>query len=136
MKRVLRAAAALTALAAAGQPAAAADVGRVPARAPVFAPVPVENWTGLYIGGNAGYSWGRTDLDYTRDAFPAARTTLDPNSFIGGGQIGYNWQLGSLVFGVEGDLAWRHGTDAATFTSGNVFGDFAAFSTEIGRAHV
>jgi outer membrane immunogenic protein len=130
VKRVLRAAAALTALAAAGQPAAAADVGRVPARAPVFAPVPVENWTGLYIGGNAGYSWGRTDLDYTRDAFPAARTTLDPNSFIGGGQIGYNWQLGSLVFGVEGDLAWRHGTDAATFTSGNVFGDFAAFSTE------
>jgi outer membrane immunogenic protein len=130
VRRVLLATAAFAALAAAGQPAAAADIGRLPARAPVGAPVAVENWTGLYIGGNAGYSWGRTDLDYTRDALPTMSTTLDPNSFIGGGQIGYNWQFGSLVFGLEGDLAWRHGTDAATFTSGNIFGDFASFSTE------
>jgi outer membrane immunogenic protein len=130
VKRVLRAAAALAVLAAAGQPAVAADFGRMPAKAPALSPVPVENWTGLYVGGNAGYSWGRTDLDYTRGAFPTVSTTLDPNSFIGGGQIGYNWQLGSFVVGIEGDLAWRHGTDSATFTSGTVFGDFAVFNTE------
>jgi outer membrane immunogenic protein len=128
--RVLLATVALM-LAAAGQPAGAADVGRLPTRAPpAFVPLAAENWTGLYIGGNAGYSWGRTDLDYKRGALPTLSTTLDPNSFIGGGQIGFNWQLGSLVLGIEGDLAWRHGTDAATFTSGNIFGDFATFNTE------
>lgn len=130
MTRVLLATTALAVLAAAGGPAAAADLGRLPPAAPVIAPVPVQNWTGLYVGANAGYSWGRTDLGYTSDALPTVTTTLDPNSFLGGGQIGYNWQLGSLVFGVEGDLAWRHGTDAATFTSGNIFGDFASFNTE------
>lgn len=129
--RGLFATVAFVAALAAGQPAAAADIGRLPAKAPpAVAPVPVENWTGLYVGGNAGYSWGRSDLNYTFDALPTVSTRLDPNSFIGGGQIGFNWQLGSLVLGVEGDVAWRHGNDAATFTSSNVFGDFAAFNTE------
>jgi outer membrane immunogenic protein len=95
---------------------------------PVGRPVPVQNWTGLYSG-NAGYSWGRTDLDYTQDALPPLTTTLDPNSFIGGNQIGYNWQYGSLVLGIEGDI-WHQGTGTATFTSGNIFGDFASFNTE------
>jgi outer membrane immunogenic protein len=130
--RVLLATTALAVLAAAGQPAAAADIRRMPAKAPapVVAPVPVQNWTGLYVGGNAGYSWGRTELDYALGGLPTVSTTLDPNSFIGGGQIGYNWQFGSVVLGVEGDLAWRNGTEAATFTSGNIFGDSAAFETE------
>jgi outer membrane immunogenic protein len=131
LPRALLATATCVVFLAAGQPGEAADIGRMPTKAPpAMAPVPVENWTGVYVGGNAGYSWGRTDLNYNFDGAPAARTTLDPNSFLGGGQIGFNWQLGTLVLGVEGDLAWRHGTDAATFTSGNVFGDFASFSTE------
>jgi outer membrane immunogenic protein len=130
--RVLLATTALVVLAAAGQPAAGADIRRMPAKAPapVVVPVPVQNWTGLYIGGNAGYSWGRTELDYALGGLPTVSTTLDPNSFIGGGQIGYNWQFGSIVLGVEGDLSWRNGTEAATFTSGNIFGDSAAFETE------
>ena len=130
MTRVLFATAAFALLAAAGQPAAAADLGRMPAKAPLIAPVPVQDWTGLYVGGNAGYSWGRTDIDYAFAGLPTVGTTLDPNSFIGGGQIGYNWQLGSMVVGIEGDIAWRHGTDAATFTSGSAFGDFATFNTQ------
>src|SRR6266705_2579759 len=109
---------------AARRPVVAADHGPVQVGAPVVAPALVYDWTGLYVGGDAGYSWGRTDVDYTLGGLPVARTTLDPNTFIGGGQIGYNWQLGAMVLGVEGDLAWRHGTDAATFTSGNIFGDF------------
>jgi outer membrane immunogenic protein len=128
--RGLLATVAVLTLAAVGQPAAAADLGRMPTKAPIAAPVPFHNWTGLYVGGNAGYSWGRTDLDYSFGALPSASTTLDPNSFIAGGQLGYNWQLGSFVVGVESDLAWRHGTDSATITLNNVFGDFAAFSTE------
>lgn len=130
MTRVMLATVAVVTLTAAGQPAAAADLGRMPTKAPVAVPPAVADWTGLYVGGNAGYSWGRTDLDYTFGGLPITGTTLDPNSFIGGGQIGYNWQLGSFVVGIEGDLAWRHGTDAATVTLNNVFGDFASFSTE------
>ena len=129
MKRVLLATAALAGLAAAGLPAAAADIGRMPTKAPIAAPIPAQDWTGFYVGGNAGYSWGRSDVDYSIAGVPVARTTLDPNSFLGGGQIGYNWQLGSMVLGIEGDFAWRHGTDAATFTAGNVFGDFTTFNT-------
>jgi outer membrane immunogenic protein len=108
-------------LAAAGQPASAADVARLPAKAPLVAPPTVHNWTGLYGGANAGYSWGRTEIDYALGGLPAIGTTVDPNSFVGGGQVGYNWQLGSVVMGVEGDVAWRHGTDSATFTVGAAF---------------
>ena len=70
---------------AAGLPAAAADVGRLPMKAPVAAPVQVQDWTGLYVGANAGYSWGRTDVDHTLGGVPTLGTTLDPNSFVGGG---------------------------------------------------
>lgn len=129
MRQILLATAALAAFAAGGQPAAAADFGRLSPQSPVGTPLAVENWTGLYVGGNVGHSWGRTELGYTIDALPSLSSTLNPNSIIGGGQIGYNWQFGSLVFGVEGDLAWRHGTDAATFTS-PIPGAFASFSTE------
>jgi outer membrane immunogenic protein len=108
-------------LAAAGQPAFAADVTRLPSKAPVAAPSTVQNWTGLYGGVNAGYSWGRTDLGYALGGIPPVGTTLDPNSFIGGGQVGYNWQVGSMVLGVEADVAWRDGTDSATFTVGAAF---------------
>ena len=80
VQRVLVASAVIV-LAAAGQPAAAADVGRMPAKAPpIAAPIPVPNWTGLYVGGNAGYSWGRTDLDYSLAGVPTFRTNLDPKN--------------------------------------------------------
>jgi outer membrane immunogenic protein len=128
--RVLLATVAAITLAVAGDPAAAADFGRMPTKAPIAAPTPVQNWTGLYLGANAGYSWGRTDLDYSFGALPAFSTTLDPNSFLAGGQIGYNWQLGSFVMGIEGDFAWRHGTDSAVITLNNIFGDSASFNTE------
>ena len=74
------------------------------------------NWTGFYIGGNAGYAWGNadTDLDPLPDAatfFDLEPITLhpDPTGFIGGGQIGYNWQCNKwLVLGGEADF---QGTD-------------------------
>ncbi len=69
-------------------------------------------WTGFYFGGNAGYGWGSADTHF--DPLPDAATfealapqTLDPypNGFIGGGQVGYNWQWNKwLVLGVETDF--------------------------------
>ena len=84
--------------------------------APAPAPECDFNWTGFYIGGNAGYALGNadTDLDPLPDAatfFGLEPTTLhpDPPGFIGGGQIGYNWQWNKwLVLGGEADF---QGTD-------------------------
>jgi outer membrane immunogenic protein len=77
------------------------------APAPVVA---VYDWTGFYIGGNVGYSWGRSSStlafsDATSGALlnsTAAKFDLD--GVIGGGQIGYNWQRDKWVFGLEGDI--------------------------------
>ena len=75
--------------------ASAADL---PARYPTKAVPYVQsfNWTGFYIGGNVGYGWGRLS-DSTNNG-------QDVNGVIGGGQIGYNWQMNSLVLGVEADI--------------------------------
>ena len=102
------------------QIASAADLPRKAPPAPL--PPPPFSWTGFYVGLNAGGSWGRDEGNYS--VTPAAVTiplfsrTLDPNGFIGGGQIGYNWQTGSIVLGIEADIAYRHVTDSAVFTSG------------------
>jgi len=83
------------------------------------APAPPEcdyTWTGFYFGGNAGYGWGNADTDFDPLPDPVtfgdlAPQTLqpDPSGFIGGGQIGYNWQWNKwLVLGIETDF---QGTD-------------------------
>jgi len=86
--------------------AAAADM---PVKAPVYkAPVvaPPYNWTGFYVGLNAGGSWGRQENDLV--TVPGGVTLLSNSDnldgFIGGGQIGYNWQINQFVLGVEADF--------------------------------
>lgn len=81
--------------------ASAADMAPRPyTKAPTLAPV--YNWTGFYVGGNAGYSWGRsrTDTSYFNNTTGAAivpaggsitSSGFDMNGGIAGGQIGYNW---------------------------------------------
>lgn len=64
------------------------------------------NWTGAYVGLQAGYSWG---TDSTRELLSAGRVFINefeyhPESAIGGGHVGFNYQIGSFVFGVEGDI--------------------------------
>lgn len=88
--------------------------------------VEVWNWTGFYIGGNAGYSWGRTDTSVTFfDTVTGAAIVLPPGSFTGsrfnmdgaiaGGQVGYNWQSSNWVFGLEADLQWSDEKGSARF---------------------
>ena len=79
------------------------------APAPVVA---VYDWTGFYIGGNIGYSWGRSsDTSRITDAAGAVTTTSGTSNLdgvVGGGQIGYNWQMQGWVWGLEADI---QGTD-------------------------
>src|SRR6516165_8579388 len=80
--------------------AAAADVPPLPPTLPPPLPMPVVqvfSWTGFYIGGNAGWGWTNTALG--ADPF-----TVKTNGFLGGAQLGYNWQAGPFVFGGEADF--------------------------------
>lgn len=85
--------------------ASAADLSRplYTKAAPIAVPM-AYNWTGFYVGANVGGSWGRQDTRFDSTTVSIINSNhLD--GVIGGGQIGYNWQLGSpWVFGIEADF--------------------------------
>jgi outer membrane immunogenic protein len=58
------------------------------------------NWTGFYIGINGGYGWGNSNWSL----LPG--TSIKPTGGLFGGTLGYNWQAGSFVYGIEGDWDW------------------------------
>ncbi|SRR5579871_4492680 len=85
--------------------ASAADLARkapppVVTKAPPPAYVPF-TWTGFYVGINGGYGFGRSKWD----GLPA---TFDVKGGLAGGQLGYNWQFGQFVWGLEGDGDWTN----------------------------
>jgi opacity protein-like surface antigen len=78
--------------------------GPVFAKAAIYeAPPPpaAYNWNGFYIGAYLGADWGHTSWN-----FVGTGATIDPHfaGLLGGGEIGYNYQVGKWVFGVEGDV--------------------------------
>jgi len=86
-------------------------------RAPVAAPPPAMSWTGFYIGGNVGYSWGSSENDIRVTGLPpfllglstaslarGDRDKTNVDGVIGGVQAGFNWQIGSWVLGTEFDF--------------------------------
>lgn len=90
-------------------PAMAADLG-MPLKAPPAPVAPVFSWTGFYIGGNLGGSWGDVPETFAIPSLGTAfGTTTHPDSIIGGGQIGYNYQINQIVLGIEADLDDRNG---------------------------
>ena len=121
MKKLFLGSVALVALGL-GTPAAFAAEKAVPAYAPPPPPVPVYTWSGCYAGASAGGNWGtsnRTAVVTTVPGGAGLPITGDFNlsGFIGGFDVGCNWQVGAWVFGVEGD--W-----SATNKSGQAFGQF------------
>ena len=117
MRRLTIAAMAAFSALALTQIASAADL---PRKAPAYKPPPppVYSWTGFYVGGNGGYSWGKASGDVSdpnlADFFTSLvsiptsfSNSLKPKGAIAGGQIGYNWQLNpTWVVGLEGDIQW------------------------------
>ena len=88
----------LCAAALAAAPAIAADL---PLKAPPPAPVPLFSWTGFYIGANIGGAWSHSTVT---DLVTGATFNTDNSGFIGGGQVGFNYQMNNFVFGIEGDI--------------------------------
>ncbi len=66
---------------------------------PVYA-APYYNWTGLYVGINGGGAWGNSRWDSTG--------SFDASGGMIGGTVGYNWQFGTWVVGLEGDIDWAN----------------------------
>jgi len=85
--------------AASGSVATAADL---PVKAPYVQP-PIVSWTGFYIGGHVGAGWGTLEGETVGGAFVFGQGTV--NGFIGGGQVGFNWQTGPIVVGIEADAS-------------------------------
>ena len=84
------------------QCAAAADLSLAPLyKAPPAQVTQAFNWTGFYIGANAGGGWGHS-------WWSATSTPVDSSGAQVGGTAGYNWQFGSAVFGLEGDIDWSN----------------------------
>jgi outer membrane immunogenic protein len=88
---------------------------------PPPAPAPLASWTGCYVGLNAGYAWGNANptlvgslVDFFGLEGAAGTPSLSPNGFIGGGQVGCNWQANQFVFGGELDFSGLDGKDSAS----------------------
>ena len=119
---------------------------------PVKAPPPVAavyNWSGFYAGLNAGGTWGSTDPgfgvlgpppgggDYftfgvgsgpnATNVQVVGNSKFHNSGFTGGGQIGYNWQFGSLVTGVEWDFEYFNPKGSRTLV-GAYAGDGVPFT--------
>ncbi len=108
MKKFLLAATAILALG--GASASAADIAQrpMPAKAPVYME-PAFTWTGPYVGAFGGGAWGRSDF-----SAPLSSGSFNTSGWLAGGTLGYNYQMGQMVLGIEGDAAWTdiHGSAA------------------------
>jgi outer membrane immunogenic protein len=104
MKKILMASAALLTMVAS---ASAADLY---VKAPAHV-APVYNWTGFYVGANAGYAGGESTLGLDAGGLGggglglgAIAVDMKSNGFLGGAQFGYNWQAGQFLWGFETDI--------------------------------
>src|SRR5262249_49049926 len=121
----------------------AADIAT---KAPAPSPAPVYNWTGWYTGVNAGASFGNVKTDFNVAPVTlispniigfrppltpgfASTNTEYPDGFIGGGQIGYNWQYSPLiVVGLEADFQGALEKDSNNLSNPFSVSSVASFS--------
>jgi outer membrane immunogenic protein len=86
-------------------PAFSADMPIMPVKgAPPPFIAPFYNWTGFYVGINGGYGFGTSR--WTLRGGGGTTRDFDVDGFLIGGTVGYNYQMGAIVWGLEGDLDW------------------------------
>jgi outer membrane immunogenic protein len=140
MKKFLLGTVAVIAFAA---PAAAADLAARPyTKAPPMIAA-VYDWSGFYIGANGGWGSSRKCWDFVTPAgtFVAAEGCHDATGGVAGGQVGYRWQSGTWVFGVEaqGDWADLKGSNTSLipgvgFVNQSKINAFGLFTGQVGYA--
>ncbi len=105
-----------------GLPAQAADVYNGGYKdGPVFIPIPL--WQGFYAGGHLGGAWSTVNpaenillLD-SGGSFPVS--TFSNSGIFGGVQLGYNVQVGNLLYGIEGDFGGMDNSANVQYTEPN-----------------
>jgi outer membrane immunogenic protein len=127
---------------------AAMSAERPPPTSYKAVPTKLYSWEGLYLGANAGYAWGgnsnldpgaggvQTGVFLDGPAQLAAQLAglaplgLNTKGSLGGGQIGYNWQVGALVWGIETDFDGTHISGSAMRASNNPVSGFPPLSVQ------
>jgi len=117
MKKLLLLAASAVAIVGMASGGQAADL---PLKAPPMMSPPPFSWTGFYIGGNIGAAWadGNVTDNLTGQTFSRSSDAV----FIGGGQIGFNYQISALVLGAEWDFDAAGSNDSRVGAGGVVPG--------------
>jgi len=119
-------------------PGDAADLGPPPVYRTPVPPAPAYTWTGFYFGANGGFGGNQFSYPFSVGAV-SGTSQLKSSGFLGGGQVGFNWQLApAWVVGVEGDFDDANISGTATTStnvfSGNVGSTLDWFGTVRGRA--
>jgi outer membrane immunogenic protein len=140
MKKVLLVTASLIALGAAA-PAVAADLAARPyTKAPAMIAT-VYDWSGFYIGANGGWGSSRNSWDSVAPLAVGPEGSNTANGGTVGGQVGYRWQAGTWVFGLEAQGNWADfkGSNASTlfgpgFVNNSKTNAFGLFTGQVGYA--
>ncbi len=82
-------------------PVPVTPVGIFKAKAPVLPPIVAYNWTGFYVGGFVSSGLGHQEWTFLPGGTPFSNKVA---GFLGGADLGFNYQVGSFVFGVEADV--------------------------------
>lgn len=125
-RQTLRSAVSALALAAFGVPAAAGDVPAL--------------WTGIYAGANIGYGLGSADYTHRNTNFfgaPGNSYSNDLDGVVGGVQVGYDYQISSVVVGIEASMSFGASGDAVVSGIGTdtELNGFGAIAGRVGYAH-
>jgi outer membrane immunogenic protein len=140
MKKILLVTASLIALGAAA-PAVAADLAARPyTNAPAMIAA-VYDWSGFYIGANGGWGSSRNSWDSVLPFVVGPEGSHNATGGTVGGQVGYRWQSGAFVFGVEAQGNWADfkGSNASTlfgpgFVNNSKTDAFGLFTGQVGYA--
>jgi outer membrane immunogenic protein len=87
--------------------AGSAFAADLPSRAPppvYIPPAPIFTWTGIYVGGQIGYGWGKSNTNFGDNFGDFFSLSSNSSGVIGGAHVGYNLQLSQFVIGLEGDV--------------------------------
>lgn len=142
MKKVLLVTASLIAISATA-PAFAADLAARPyTKAPPPMVAAIYDWSGFYIGVNGGWGSSHHSWDSVSPFLAGSEGSHDATGGVAGGQIGYRWQSGTWVFGLEAQGNWAdlRGDNLSTlfvvpgFRNESKIDAFGLFTGQIGWA--